>query len=424
MDTHKTRVREILDLIKNRRLCPLEGNRLIRELRETGAISVEGATDQGSGPLLRHDGPQMPSSFSTADSVDKQAENGQLISDSPFQAIVLTRPGNIDDIQIQEVIPREPRETEVQILVKAFSINFGALLCVKGLYPTMPDYPFTPGFEVSGVVLKVGRDVRRVSIGDEVIGLAGFQMGGHSALINVDEGGVVRKPANVTHVEACAFPIVFLTMHRAFELAKINRGEKVLIQTAAGGTGLISVQLAQSLGAEVFATAGSQEKLDFLATLGVRHLINYREEDFAQRILEMTGNYGVDVVFNTLSGDAIQKGLDILAPEGRYIELAMTGLKGARNIDLSSLDNNQVFYSVDLRKQLLERSGVARQYLELMVQTLAEGKVKPIVGQVFPFSKVREAYRCLADRGNIGKIVVTMPEIRFQRAGALGSQCR
>ncbi|HYJ85573.1 MAG TPA: SDR family NAD(P)-dependent oxidoreductase, partial [Pyrinomonadaceae bacterium] len=417
MNNYKTKVKDILDLIKSNRLCPMEGSRLLQEVRESSAASLNGnGSDTTRIPSDVGQNKDKETSLPTRSSVDLSGDRPDEPISSPYQAIVLTRPGGIDDIQIREIFPQEPGNKEVQILVKAFSINFGALLCVKGLYPTMPNYPFTPGFEVSGIVLKVGRDVGSVSAGDEVIGMAGLAMGGHGALINVDEGAVVKKPSNISYVEACAFPIVFLTMHRAFELARVKKGEKVLIQTAAGGTGLISVQLAQMLEAEVFATAGSQEKLDYLAAMGVRHLINYREEDFAERILQMTDNYGVDVVFNTLSGDAIQKGLDILAPEGRYIELAMTGLKTAHNISLSSLDNNQVFYSVDLRKQLLHQSGVAKQYLDLMVQTLAEGKIKPIIGRIFPFSEVKQAYKYLADRKNIGKVVVTMPEVNLSES--------
>src|SRR6185312_7286979 len=115
------------------------------------------------------------------------------------------------------------------------------------------------------------------------------------------------KPAFLDFEGMCALPIVALTMIEAFEKIALQRGESILIQTAAGGTGLIAVQLAQHLGAEVFATAGSQHKLDFLKSLGVPHRINYRECDFAQEIHRLTRGRGVDVVINTLAGDAIEK---------------------------------------------------------------------------------------------------------------------
>nr|ALD83703.1 tAT polyketide synthase [Sorangium cellulosum] len=331
-------------------------------------------------------------------------------ADARHLAVRLTRPGGIGDVHVEPFAPPDPGEGEVQVLVRAFSLNFGDLLCVKGLYPTMPDYPFTPGFEVSGVVSKVGPGVRRARVGDEVIGLVGAAMGGHATAVNLAEGAVARKPPNVTHEEACAFPIVFLTMHRAFELARVTRGERVLIHTAAGGTGLIAVQLAREIGAEIYATAGSREKLDALAAMGVPHLVNYLEEDFGKRVRELSRGRGVDVVFNTLSHDAIQKNIDLLAPGGRYVEIAMTGLRSARSVSLAHLVDNQTFHSLDLRKLLMDDPALGTRYLDHAVQVLAEGRVRPTVARTFRFSEIRDAYRYLEDRRNIGKIVVTTPE--------------
>lgn len=328
---------------------------------------------------------------------------------SPYRAVVLTKPGSVEDLELKTIQPQDPGEREVQVLVKAFSLNFGDLLCVKGLYPTMPDYPFTPGFEFSGVVVKTGREVRRVRTGDEVIGVMGERLGAQTDLLNITEAFVVKKPSNITHEEATAFPIVFLTMKHVFDKARVKKGEKLLIQTAAGGTGLIAVQMAKELGAEIFATCGSQEKLDYLRGVGVEHLINYREEDFAEKILSLTGGYGVDVVINTLSGDAIQKGLDILAPNGRYMEIAMTGLKSATRMNLSNLVDNQIFYSIDLRKLMLSQTGQVTQYLDFMADVLESGRIKPTVGKVLPFSQIQDAYRFLENRDNIGKIVVRIP---------------
>ncbi|XYH98676.1 SDR family NAD(P)-dependent oxidoreductase [Sorangium sp. So ce1128] len=330
-------------------------------------------------------------------------------ADARHLAVRITRPGGIDDLCVEPFAPPDPGEGEVQVLVRAFSLNFGDLLCVKGLYPTMPDYPFTPGFEVSGVVSKVGRGVRRVRVGDEVIGLVGMAMGGHATAANLAEGAVARKPLNVTHEEACSFPIVFLTMHRAFELARVTRGERVLIHTAAGGTGLIAVQLAREIGAEIYATAGSREKLDALAAMGVPHLVNYLEDDFGERVRDLSRGRGVDVVFNTLSHDAIQKNIDLLAPGGRYVEIAMTGLKSARSVSLARLVDNQTFYSLDLRKLLMADPSLGAKYLDHAVQVLAEGRVRPTIGRTFRFSEIRDAYRYLEDRQNIGKVVVTTP---------------
>lgn len=333
----------------------------------------------------------------------------RTLRSSGRHAVVITRPGGIDDIELCEVEPRAPGTGEVTVEIRAFALNFGDLLCVKGLYPSMPAYPFTPGFELSGVVQDVGPGVTRVSVGDAVVGVSGPEMGAQAATITLHERAVVRKPANVSFEEACAFPVVYLTMRRAFDLATVKRGDTILIQTAAGGTGLLGVQLAQAIGAEVYATAGSAAKLQYLASLGVRHLVNYREDDFAERFRTMTGGRGLDVIINTLSGDAPQKSVDLLAPGGRYVELAMTGMKAGVPLDVSRLVENQSIHSLDLRKLLLREPVLIAGYLDAMVDVLQRGEIKPTVGLVRPFERVREAYRALEDRETVGKVVVTVP---------------
>ena len=346
----------------------------------------------------------------TTHTADTDSDGNESDSDSGIhRAAVVTGPGDISDLQILPIQPADPAGTEVQILVRAFSLNFGDWLCVQGLYPTMPPYPFTPGFEVSGIVLKTGPDARRVQPGDRVMALTGTAMGGHATLVTVDETQVVKKPEHISFEAACAFPVVFLTAHHVFELARVRKGEKILIQTAAGGVGLIAVQMARLKGAEIYATAGSREKLDYLKEMGVSHLINYRETDFARRLMALTGGYGADVVINTLSGDAIQKGIDCLSPGGRYVEIAMTGMVSAGRFDLSKMTDNQTFFSVDLKKLYTRQPERIPRDLDIMAQALGHGAIRPTVGKVFPFSGIADAYGYLRDRRNIGKIVVTAP---------------
>ena len=331
-------------------------------------------------------------------------------TDSPYKTIVLERPGHIDDIQIRAFFPKDPGKKEVQILVKSFSINFSDLLCIKGLYPNMPQYPFSPGSEISGVITKIGKGVKELRVRDEVFGFTGEALGGHGYMVNTEARLVIRKPKRITHEAASSFPSVFMTMYYLFEKAMVKKGEKILIQTATGGTGLIAVQLAMQKGAEIFATAGSQEKLDYLKAMGVSHVINYVQNDFKKCVLEMTDRTGVDVVINTLSGDAIQKGIDILAPGGRYMDIAMLGLRSANQIDLSRMTDNQSFYSIDLSRALKHDYHKIRELQKVMVEYLEKGKVKPTIGKIFPFSQVRQAYRYIENRQNIGKIVVTIPD--------------
>src|SRR5262249_37544599 len=161
-----------------------------------------------------------------------------------------------------------------------------------GLYPIMPEFPFTPGVEVSGVVRRVGPDVTNVRPGDEVIAVTRPEMGGQASVVIVDASFVVQKPLNITHEEACGVPAAFLAMYLALEKAEVKKGEKVLIQAATGTNGLIAVQLAQLMGAEVIATAGSPAKLAFLERMGVAHAVNYLRSDFADAVRQCTNGYG------------------------------------------------------------------------------------------------------------------------------------
>ncbi|MEM7391084.1 MAG: beta-ketoacyl synthase N-terminal-like domain-containing protein, partial [Verrucomicrobiota bacterium] len=354
--------------------------------------------------------PVAPESFGPDRSRElREPQVSTKVAETDIRAVVLTQPGSLDDMQIRAIDPPPPAADELDIEVRAFSLNFGDWLCVRGLYPNMPPYPFTPGSEVSGVVLSVGSGVTTFQPGDEVIALMEANMGGHAERVMVREELAVHKPARVSHEEACAFPVAFMTAHHAFELARVQPGDKILIQTAAGGVGLLAVRIALAHGAEIFATAGSRAKLDYLKEMGVPHLINYREEDFAARILELTDGYGVDVIFNTLADDAIQKGLDLLAPEGRYIEIAMAGLKTARQLDLSNLVDNQTVQTVDMSRLYTRRPERRAEHLSVMARTLAEGNITPTLGHTFTFDEVREAYRCLENRENIGKVVVSIP---------------
>ncbi len=337
-------------------------------------------------------------------------------SGSTYYRLLLTRPGSIDDLRIVEDVMAPLGEHDVRIEVRAFSLNFGDLLCVKGLYPTQPPYPFTPGFEASGVVTAVGRSVRRVAIGDAVVALAGEALGAHASVLTCPQSQIFPCPAGLSFEAACAVPVVAVTMIECFKKAQLKAGQSILIQTAAGGTGLIAVQLAQYAGAEIYATAGSQAKLDYLASLGIPHRINYLEEDFEIAVARLTNGRGVDVVINTLAGDALQKGLNCLAPGGHYIEIAMTALMSAHTIDLSRLSDNQTFHSVDLRKLGRNQSGVMQTAMHELAHLLEQGVIHPTLSQVFTFEKIQDAYRWLENRQNIGKVVVSIPEAYCFRA--------
>ncbi|WP_146149216.1 SDR family NAD(P)-dependent oxidoreductase [Nitratireductor sp. StC3] len=335
-----------------------------------------------------------------------------------FHHVLLTNPGRIDDIRLVEGTLPDLEPDQVRVAVHAFSLNFGDLLCVSGMYPTMPSYPFTPGFEASGVVASVGSAVTAVAAGDPVIAVMGERLGGQGSVVTCRETQLLRKPDTVSFEEASAFPIVTSTMVGAFSKAELRKGERILIQSAAGGTGLVAVQMAKHRDAEIFATVGSDRKIAYLKELGVHHVFNYRANDFEDEIGRRTAGRGVDVVINTLPADALKKGIRCLSPGGRYVELAMTALRSAKSVDLSIMNNNQSFHSLDLRRLLLDNPAAAMAYMKDGLDLLANRTVSPMIGKIFELEEIVAAYRHLASCESVGKIVVRVPD--SYRHGELG----
>ncbi|CAM4515031.1 SDR family NAD(P)-dependent oxidoreductase [Paenibacillus xylanexedens] len=347
------------------------------------------------------------------DSSNAKAPNTRIndkTSGSYFYRTHIGSPSEINDLQLHQTLVQELLPDEVRISVRAFSLNFGDLLCIRGLYPTMPPYPFTPGFEAAGIVVETGSSVTTVKTGDEVVFYADASLGAHATAITCKAEQVFAKPDRLTHEEACSLPVVAMTVIAAFRKANIQPGERVLIQTATGGVGLVAIQLARHFGAEIFATASMQHKLDYLREMGASYVINYATTDFEQEVQRLTNGEGVHVILNTLPGEALQKGLNCLARNGRYIEIAMTALKSAHAVNLSGLNHNQSFYSLDLRKLGMEQPEMLAEYRQEMMHWVEEGVIRPLIGQTFPMDRLQEAYRCMDQRKNIGKIVITVPE--------------
>ncbi len=327
-----------------------------------------------------------------------------------FRAVRFERPGSPADLVVVPMNPVAPGPGEVEVQVKAFPVNFSDFLAAKGLYPMMPDFPFTPGVEVSGVVRRVGPGVHRVKPGDEVIALTRPEMGGQASVVITDETFVVRKPANLTHEEACGMPVAFLAMSLAFERAAVRPGERVLIRAATGTNGLMAVQLAQLAGAEIIATAGSRHKVDHLIAMGISDPIDHLAHDVVGEVLRRTEGRGVDVVINTLGNGATQEGLNLLAPDGRYVEIAVFGLQASGGLDLSRMVENQSFHSFNTKKYFLNHPERRVPCLEAMATQLESGTIRPFTAHVIPFDRVTEAYALKADRGTVGRVVVTVPD--------------
>lgn len=322
--------------------------------------------------------------------------------------LVVTSAHTFGELSLKKWEIADPAPGEVMIEVKASAINFPDTMCVKGLYPTMPDYPFVPGFEVSGIVYKVGREVLGIDIGDAVIGLTGSTLGGHASYVNVPAENIMHKPSAVTFEEACSLPVVFGTVFYAFERAGLSANEHVLIQTATGGCGLVALQLARLKHCVCYGTSSRPQKLDLLRQLGVPHVINYKTSEFDREIRQITHNRGVDVVLNTLAGDGIQKGLNCLAPSGRYLEIAVHALKTSPKLDLSRLVQNQTVYSIDLRRLSNGQDGLMGTIMfDTMRRLLEQELIVPIVSRIYPFHQIVDALEYVGRGEHIGKVVIS-----------------
>ncbi|MCP4996508.1 MAG: zinc-binding dehydrogenase [Gammaproteobacteria bacterium] len=232
-------------------------------------------------------------------------------------------------------------------------------------------------------------------------------MGGHARYVNVPGVSAVKKPGNLSFEEASSLPVIFLTVYHAFELANLKEGEHILIQTAAGGCGLMAVQLANLHQSIIYGTSSRDEKLSRLKQIGVNYGLNYTQ-DFDETIRAITHNRGVDVVLNMLGGAAIQKGLNVLAPGGRYLELAVHGLKASAKLDLSRLVHNQAFYSIDGRQTAgIGNPNLVSGYLSRMVEMVEKEEICPVVHKIYPLSQIQEALQYVESGAHIGKVVIS-----------------
>ncbi|HKP11035.1 MAG TPA: zinc-binding dehydrogenase, partial [Blastocatellia bacterium] len=226
--------------------------------------------------------------------------------------------GDLDNL-IFEACPRQPpKPGEVEIEIYASSLNFRDVMTALGLYPHASSRDRLLG-DCAGKVVAVGDGVQDYRVGDEVLALVSHP---YSAFTLVKSKYVAFKPADMSFAEAATIMTVYSTVYYSlYHLARLSRGESVLIHSAAGGVGLAAVQMAQWLGADIIASVGSEQKREYLRSLGVEQIVSSKNPDFDEEVLALTGGKGVDVVLNSLAGDAIIKGLALLKPLGRFIEL-------------------------------------------------------------------------------------------------------
>jgi phthiocerol/phenolphthiocerol synthesis type-I polyketide synthase C len=317
-----------------------------------------------------------------------------------------SRPGVLDDIDTRTVARRAPAPTEVEIEVHATGLNFIDVMRALGVYPGQKDGPTQIGVECSGVVTAVGADVDDVRVGDSVIALAAEGVG---SFVTTPASLVTPMPVELSFEEAAAIPIAYLTAYYALhEQARLRRGERVLIHSAAGGVGLAAVEVARWLNATVLATAGTPEKREHLHGLGIQHVFDSRSLTFADQVLAATGGGGVDAVLNSLSGEAISHSLETLSPYGRFLEIGKTDIYGQGRLQLWQLRNNASYIVIDLAQLIVDRPAYVGALLRDIVAHIEQGAFRPLPVRAFPAAKTATALRTLSQGKLIGKVAVSV----------------
>ena len=341
-----------------------------------------------------------------------------------MKAAYVTRYGGPEVLEIRHAPLPHPQARQILVRVRAIGLNFADVFGRLGVYPGIPQTPFIPGLEFSGDVVAVGSDVKGFKGRERVMGYS--RLGSHAEYVALNEDLATRIPAAMSYEEGASFLVTYLSAyHGLVKLANTQPGEKVLIHAAAGGVGLAAVQLSAQLGAEIFATAGSDEKVALVEKQGAHHVINYIKHDFAVQVKRMTNDYGVDVVMDSVGGDVYKKSWEVLAPMGRYVLYGVSSVSGKGSLSRlkaaamfsfmkpifppNLMSINKGIFGFNLGTLTGKESYFKKAAMELL--KLNEGGVlKPVIGKIFPFQEIVEAHRWLQTRQSVGKVVVVVGE--------------
>ena len=304
----------------------------------------------------------------------------------------------------------EPRagQGEVLVEVKAAGVNYADLLMRRGSYSVRREGSWIPGFEAAGVVLETGAEASQWKPGQRVMGTVLRETCGCYAERAVMPAWLLMPvPDAQSFEEAAAFPEVFITAHLALHVfGRLADGESVLIHAAGGGVGTASVQLAHALGARVFATAGSDEKLRKVKSLGADVLINYRSQDFAEELKKATNGKGVDVILESVGGEVFDKSVRCLSPLGRLVVFGSSSGK-ASSVAARDLMGGMISVAgFSFGALSVVRTDLIGECMQAAVKLLAQGKVHSVVGHVFPLQEAAAAHELIANRDNFGKVVL------------------
>ena len=325
-----------------------------------------------------------------------------------MKAITLDQPGGPDVLHLRDVADPVPGPEQLLVRVHATALNRADTLQRRGLYPPPPGESETLGLELAGEVEAIGSAVTGFSPGNRVFGLVGG--GGYAEKALLDYRMAMPIPADWDFITAAAVAEVFLTANETlFTLGRLQGGETVLIHAGASGVGTAGIQMARHVGARVFITAGSGEKVAHTLELGAEAGINYKEEDFAERIAQLTRKEGVHLIQDFIGAAYWQRNLQCLRTEGRLVLVGlMGGVKVEADLNLIMRKRLQIFGSVMRSQPLANKIAITQRFRERWLPILASGAIRPIIDTSFALADAAAAHRYMEENRNIGKIILTL----------------
>lgn len=324
-----------------------------------------------------------------------------------MKAVLCKAFGPAETLVLEEVASPEPKKNEVLIDVHAAGVNFPDTLIIEGKYQFKPPFPFSPGGEAAGTVAAVGEKISHLKPGDRVMALTGW--GSFAEQVAVPGYNVMPIPKGIDFNSAAAFGMTYGTsMHALKQRANLQPGETLLVLGASGGVGLAAVEIGKAMGARVIAAASSDEKLEVAKAAGADLLINYSTSSLKEKVKELTGGQGADVIYDPVGGDLFDEAIRSIAWNGRLLVVGFaSGRIPELPVNLALLKGAAVvgvFWGSFAQRQPQDNLANFQQ----LFAWHAEGKLKPLVSQTFPLKRAAEAINALGQRKAVGKVVVTV----------------
>ena len=331
-----------------------------------------------------------------------------------MKAVMLTGAGGVERLKLMEIpdpVLEEPQDVLVRLHASGLNPVDYKLRRKGGFYPNR--LPLILGCDGAGIVQAIGEAVTKFKVGDEVFffngGMGGDEQGNYAELTVVHQDYLAAKPKNLSMVEAASVPLVWLTAWESlFERYSLQAGEQILIHGGAGGVGYIAIQIAKHAGATVLVTISNQEKAEFARSIGADHCINYKEENFVDRALELTGGKGVDVVFDTVGGQVFADSFSAAKVYGHVVTLDEINFS-KEEVKIAKLRNLTLSYELmltpmhfKLREARIQQTGM----LDTAARLIEDGQIKVFVNNVFRMDEIAQAHHVVESGHSTGKTVI------------------